>query len=507
MAVCFIILLLIDWRNPPGGAQITFPPDYSVAAAKLQRIPLSDSVNEISDMVIDNVIKFRDTSQTIKLKNRGEEDSTAKTLFVFNRPVSFTSDTFRRTMGSLYFRSDVSFSDSRFHNGLNARDASTITMKPYNFILLNHSIFEGRCDILFNTFGTPFELLFCIFKKPVDFLTRDTLSNKLYIGGNFFGAGLHFNNLDKYARLSREAQENLKRNQFIKSQQIKGTITIRDCEFHGKLDLSECVTSGDGKLEFDNNILPDTLDLSKFKGASLDLRGFHADSVNPRTCYLNLLGNRIGNLNMEYHNYHLYFPSGTTDDQMRSTYLWLMKSVKENGYDSSYQELDMEYRHALAIWHPVDSNAKAFLFLRKNISKTAARNLWSLAENLRPAHLWDRIQMLWWGYGYEKTKVLYWSVLIILLFSIYNIFRYEQLLNVFNIDNLNPAHLSETTNGSTRKALRIWYCTIYTTFVFFKVSFDLKTMNFKSKYVVTLLIQYVVGLICSAFIVNLILGK
>lgn len=184
-----------------------------------------------------------------------------------------------------------------------------------------------------------------------------------------------------------------------------------------------------------------------------------------------------------------------------------MKSVKENDYDSSYQELDREYRHILAVRHPVDSNAKVFLFLRKYISKAAARNLWILTENLRPVHLWDSIQLLWWGYGYEKTKVLYWSVLIILLFSIYNIFRYEQLLNVFNLENLNPAHISDTTNGNTRKALRFWYCLIYTSFVFFKVSFEFKTMNFKSKYVLTLLIQYLVGLICSAFIVNLILGK
>jgi len=507
VSAVMISLLFVDWRNKTTGISVPGSVDDSAIRTALRNIPVRDSAAEIWGKVIGEISKFRDTSVTPTMKNRGEDDIRQATLFVFNRPVSFSSDTFRTTMSGLYFRSDAGFLYSRFDKGLTARQAESMTMKSYNSILLYQSIFNGRCDFLNNNFKSPFELLYCTFRKPVNFLTRDTLSTKVSFEGNFFGAGLHFNNLDKFANLKRVAQERLQRNKTIGFQQIGSTVTIKDCEFHGKLDFSACEIMADGKLEFENNILPDTLDLSKFRAASLDLRGFRADTGAARICYLNLLDSRIANLNVEYHNYRLYFPPGTTDDQVSSTYQSLLKSVKDNGYNSSYEELDMEYRHVNATRHPLDSNSAAFTFVRKHISKTFAFNAWVIAEKMRPAHLWDTIQRTWWGYGYEKTKVLYWSLLIIFGFSIYNFYHYGQLLSVLNIENLNPSNIPENTSGNKRKALTYWYCLTYTSFLFFKISFEFKALNFGKRFVLILLVQYFVGLICSAFIVNLIFSR
>lgn len=502
-----ISLLFIDWRSKPAAISVPASVDDSAIRAALRNIPVRDSATEIWGKVIGEISKFRDTSVTLTMKNRGEDDFRRATLFVFNRPVSFSSDTFRTTISGLYFRSEAGFLYSRFDKGLTALQAESMTMKAYNSILLYQSIFDGRCDFLNNNFKSPFELLFCTFKKPVNFLTRDTLSTKLSFEGDFFGAGLHFNNLDKFANLRREAQKRLERSKTIGFQRIGSTVTIKDCEFHGKLDFSACDISGDGKLEFDNNILPDTLDLSKLKVASLDLRGFRADTGAVRFCYLNLLDSRIGNLNMEYHNYRLYFPSGTTDDQVSSTYQSLLKSVKDNGYNSSYEKLDIEYRHLNATRHPLDSNCAALNFIRNHISKTFAFNAWVLAEEIRPAHLWDTIQKTWWGYGYKKTNVLYWSLTIIFVFSIYNFYHYGQLLSVLNIENLNPSNIPESISRNKRKALTYWYCLIYTSFLFFKIGFEFKALNFRKRLVLILLMQYFVGLICSAFIVNLIFSR
>jgi hypothetical protein len=509
VALCFsapvVALLFIDWRSGTGTAPVRTLAADSAILAKLWNIPVRDSTTEVWGQSIDRISSLRDTILQISYRHQGAEDTTPTNVFIFNRPVSFSSDTFRTTIDGLYFRSGASFADSRFDQK-NAHTKSVI-LKPYSSLLFYQCIAEERCDFLNNVFGSTFEVAYCRFRKPVSFLSKDTLTTTVKFDGNFFGDGLHFNNLEKFAGFSNEVREMHKRAGRIGFQQIRGTVLIRGCEFHGKLDLSECSTIDNGKLIFEDNTLPDTLDLSKFRGSELDLRGFRPDLAGNRNCYLNLLENRIGKLNMEYHNYRLYFPAGTTDDQVSSTYQWLMKSEKENGYDSSYEQLDIEYRHTLALRHPVDSNAGVFRFLQRHISKPLAFNTWSLAEGIRPAHLWDTIQRLWWGYGYRKTRVLYWSVLIVLLFSLFNIFRYERLLNVLNLENLNPENIPATTTSTKRKALRYWYCLIYSSFIFFKVSFEFKSMDFKSKYVVMLLVQYLIGLVCSAFIVNLILGK
>jgi len=509
IALCFstlvVALLFVDWSPGTCNTPVrTLAADPAILA-KLRNTPVRDSATEVWGQSIDKISSFRDTMLQISYRHQGAEGTTLSNVFIFNRPVSFLSDTFQTTIDGLYFRSGVSFSGSRFDQK-NAHTNSVI-LKPYSSLLFYQCIAEERCDFLNNTFGSTFEIDYCRFRKPVNFLSEDTLTTTVTFVGNFFGGGLHFSNLEKFAALSKEGQEMQKRAGRIRFQQIRGTVSIRNCEIHGKLDLSGCGTMGNGKLSFEDNTLPDTLDLSKFKGSELDLRSFRPDSDKNKTCYLNLLENRIGKLNMEYHNFRLYFPAGTTDDQVSSTYQWLMKSVKENGYDSSYEQLDMEYRHTLALRYPVDSNAGVFRFLRQHISKPLAFNIWSLTEGIRPAHLLDTIQRLWWGYGYRKTRVLHWSVLIVLLFSLFNIFRYEQLLNVLKLENLNPENIPATTTGPKRKALRYWYCLIYSSFIFFKVSFEFKSMDFKSKYVVTLLVQYLIGLVCSAFIVNLILGK
>jgi hypothetical protein len=43
--------------------------------------------------------------------------------------------------------------------------------------------------------------------------------------------------------------------------------------------------------------------------------------------------------------------------------------------------------------------------------------------------------------------------------------------------------------------------------LFFKISFEFKALNFGKRFVLILLVQYFVGLICSAFIVNLIFSR
>ncbi|AMR32702.1 hypothetical protein A0256_15365 [Mucilaginibacter sp. PAMC 26640] len=508
IALCFSVLLVvalfIDWRSGMGIGPIRNLAADPAILAKVRNIPVRNTGTEVWGQYIDRISRFRDTMLQITYRHQGAEGTTPTNVSIFNQPISFSSDTIVTTMDGLYFRSGVSFAYSRFEQK-NAHTSSVI-LKPYSSLLFYQCIAEERSNFINNSFGSAFEIAYCRFRKPVSFLSKDTLTTTVKFEGNFFGDGLYFNNLEKFAALSKEVQQVHIRDGRIGFQQIRGTVVIRGCELHGKLDLSGCGTIGSGKLIFEENTLPDTLDLSKFSGSELDLRGFRPDSAGNRICYLNLLENRIGKLNMEYHNYRLYFPAGTTDDQVSSTYQWLMKSEKENGYDSSYEQLDMEYRHTLALRHPLDSNAGVFRFLRQHISKALAFNIWSLAEGTRPSHFWDTIQRLWWGYGYRKTRVLFWSVLIILIFSFFNIFHYERLLKVLNVENLNPENIPATITSTKRKVLWYWYCLIYSSFLFFKVNFEFKSIDFKNKYVVALLVQYLIGLVCSAFIVNLILG-
>jgi len=133
-------------------------------------------------------------------------------------------------------------------------------------------------------------------------------------------------------------------------------------------------------------------------------------------------------------------------------------------------------------------------------------------------HGWYKwILKYWWNFGYNKEYILTWTPLLFLLFLIINVFIIKTLNgNVYkikSIPNSFPSFVWNFRNVRIKENLkliggRLWYSTVYTAAIFFKVTLQVENFKFKHKLgTIYLVLIYIVGLICIAYLVNFIIQK
>lgn len=257
----------------------------------------------------------------------------------------------------------------------------------------------------------------------------------------------------------------------------------------GKVDLSNCRFVGTGTPKFDRAELPDTLDLSDtYFNNPVDLTGVIANPAGP--CYINLLHADIDKIKMQYGNLKLYFPDNIKSDPARydeitSTYDKLLATMATHGFKDSYEDLDCEYR----LWKASRTPPKGNYFTDQfNKAVSAVR----LATGY--------IAYAWWKFGYAKERIILWTILFLIIFSAFNEAYYEKVLAAYPIDNLDTR---KTPPGKAdRKGIYSW---LYTFIIFFRVSLDFSRINFNSRITYALIFQYLVGLVCTGFLINLII--
>jgi len=188
-------------------------------------------------------------------------------------------------------------------------------------------------------------------------------------------------------------------------------------------------------------------------------------------------------VHLDYQHFKLLFidpKTGDTlsDEEKSSIYEQLLQNFKSHGQEDSYQALDIEYHHFQA--------------------------------NSPLNWLADKLQMLWWNYGYSKWRVIAWAIVFVLLFSALNYFWLNHLNEkVYPIDGI-PAFskLGENPFSWRRACRRFWYSTVYTSTVFFRLSIEVKKIQFNrvlaSLYIFMI---YLLGILCLAYTANFVLQK
>ncbi|WP_143164764.1 hypothetical protein [Chryseolinea serpens] len=256
---------------------------------------------------------------------------------------------------------------------------------------------------------------------------------------------------------------------------------FKNCTIKGKLDLSYTKIDSTSipffNTPFFNTPLPDSIDLSHSKlGQELDLTTtFLRKGIN--TCCLNLFETDASKIKLQYRNFQLYFVDSVHYnkkyyDGVSSTYERLLAGLKTNGFTDSYRKLDIEYHD----WQ-----------------KHFDSSLW--------------IADLWWRYGYQKWRIVLYSLSAVLFFSFFNYRLYDKLQAVYPNDKLDLSHIPENRNLTIQTIKRYIAILLYTGIIFFRFNIDLKNMEFfPLRYSLLIIFQYTIGLVCTGFLINWIIG-
>ena len=231
---------------------------------------------------------------------------------------------------------------------------------------------------------------------------------------------------------------------------------------------------------------------------------YSAKKAQGKKCRIALYGSDIKKIKINYELFELYFPAPDTSYEKKiSVYEKLLQKFKDDGFIESYKNLDIEYREFKYL-----QNKDYFLnWFHKN----------------------------WWNYGYNKEYVVYWSLFLFGIFSLFNLLLFSKLQSsvyVINFDFFTKTDFDDMKTGFAhfsslgfKKFIHLrfyWFILvyifslvkrfllnpiIYTAILFFgiKVTFD----NFKKLNIGTLwvLLIFTSGLFCLAYIFNIIIVK
>ena len=155
-----------------------------------------------------------------------------------------------------------------------------------------------------------------------------------------------------------------------------------------------------------------------------------------------------------------------------------MESLKINGFEDGYKQLSIEFYE--------------YKYLRDN------------------QYLLNFIDKYWWNYGFDKSRIFLWILVIILFFTIINSIFYDELMDrAYKIGFLKKEmeHDSIKNHWITSFIYNIPYAFLYTIYIFFgrMMGFKIDTERFKSNnyfinlYLVTIIAS---GLLCALFAFN-----
>ncbi|MFY8000764.1 MAG: pentapeptide repeat-containing protein [Candidatus Kapaibacteriota bacterium] len=247
---------------------------------------------------------------------------------------------------------------------------------------------------------------------------------------------------------------------------------------------------------FDFTILPDTLDfryITRVK-EEIDFTSSTLDSNKKIKCVIFLYGTDISKVKINMQLFEIRFTDDEVYEQRTSVYEKLLAKFKQEGFEESYQLLDIEYRR-----YKLTYNKLTIL---------------------------DWFQTNWWNYGYNKEWVLTkWTPRAIVLFTLLNLLLLSRLHSgIYNLEFVAPIlrdfhHWKAKRHSYPRRAFLkqglpicakyVLATLVYTSMIFFRLKIELEKSNIKKHpwlFLYTLML-YTIGLICTGFIANVIFTK
>lgn len=260
-----------------------------------------------------------------------------------------------------------------------------------------------------------------------------------------------------------------------------------------KCEFDECIIGNSWKRLFMKNSsakskieikkMQDTLIIVGSKDTKIDI--YQERKRGDEKSKIFLWDINYDNLNTQWFGYELFRPHQTwTDDHLNSTYLSLLAHFKMKGFEESYEEVDKEYRK----WKHLNHNQFFIDWLDEN----------------------------WWDYGYNKLLVLRNTFLIFLFFSFVNCWFLAKLSSDLYYDERVHSVVSKRSQKSRLKNffVNIPAAVFYTSQIFFGIKFSYDKLKYADKlngvrvfFLFYFFLMYLSGLICIAYIVNVVVTK
>ena len=309
---------------------------------------------------------------------------------------------------------------------------------------------------------------------------------------------------------------------------LEQSLQIEQCNLYGPVSISDCelqVTAMEGGQNYDATeikncnlgqslsfremnfgkglliadcTLPDTLRLAsvtldagliKITRCVLD-----ADTLqqNPDyRCVLVLDEIDPNLLDFEYKYFDLHVDNRERFELNSSKYDGLLTRFNALGYVSSYEELDKQFR--------------AFTYLNEDPES--------------PQKLLNHLDNWWWGYGYDKIKIVRNTILVLAFFVFFNgLFLRSFLMNVYDLREISESESFqknwERHNPVTRFFVFLPTTIFVTSLIFFGLNFELDKLSYGKNLgwrriprVAYFFIIYLSGLFCLAYLVNFVLNQ
>ncbi len=392
---------------------------------------------------------------------------------VFSKVAYFSDDSFRNQAQFTgdSFRDWADFSHSRF-------DGSSY----FNSIWAG-----GQVYFKSDTFRKQTNFTYAVFGSWADF-SSDHFKDISYLDSTHFSDDAFFNEATFDSTCS------------FSNTRFDRTVSFFKTRFGPVAAFDEIKVGDSTNLLFYSTILPDTLNFSyiqKIKN-QFDLTAanftdsLHYDKVSDnytRPHQIFFYKTDISKFHLDYIHFRLYFPdvfNGVRfpDDEKESVYTALLNNFKVNGQGVSYQLLDIEYQQFR--WRR--AGASLLIWLPK----------------------------YWWNFGYDKEYVFVWTILLVLFFTVINFFAVDYLNSkVYPLENV-PAlpRVKNLFDLGPAKVIwrsiftRCWYSLAYTSTIFFRLTLEIGKIRFKERGGTSyLLVIYILGLICLAYMANFVLQK
>lgn len=245
-------------------------------------------------------------------------------------------------------------------------------------------------------------------------------------------------------------------------------------------------------VEFNDVKLPKFIcldDVDFEKTSIIDLTGFRVLDKNcPCKIQIDDCQNWISRLQMNYEDFELVFDSSTPDWKKQKIYKQLLEEQQRQGYVAGYQKLERDF--------------KQFEYLRNGTLLGSFKNY---------------LDKTWWNYGYDKFEVVKNSVKIFFIFFLINIFLYSRFLQIYFPEKFKRLEgrlvdkypKSDSFRSKIKFQInRIPIVFVYSAYLFWGVKLDIKEIEIRKPLIYSLLIiEYISGIICLAYIANYIISK
>jgi len=216
-------------------------------------------------------------------------------------------------------------------------------------------------------------------------------------------------------------------------------------------------------------------DLSDFPAHKVMFRGckftgtdrFVGLHSNADTNFISFINTNLDNIRFNYTaKTRLWFDTLDDPDAIESAYAHLLKKFKDDGKTNAAKIIDIQHKQL--------TEGKIFNYL-------------------------DRV---WWGYGYDKFNELNWLIFMLTFFFLINVSFPKQIGLTYPIIAFNLPQ-----QRRYRKIHRLARIFLFTIFIFFSLRIDFEKLNYnRLGFVFLILIEYAVGVWCLFFIARTLLN-